>query len=129
MDLSCKKFLCPALVYLALSFPTAIALISGYALVSGITNIIQIIVPVSLYTMLWWKMRKAQAPGRNRPLFLTLGLILLMIGGTAAMITTGDVQEIVALLPASILLVSFVVFLVGITGRADMWLGSAKSEA
>jgi hypothetical protein len=79
--------------------------------------------------MLWWKMRKAQAPGRNRPLFLTLGLILLMIGGTAAMITTGDVQEIVALLPASILLVSFVVFLVGITGRADMWLGSAKSEA
>ena len=116
----------PAIVYLALSFPTAIALIEGYNLVSGITNIVQIIVPVSLYTMLWWKMRKAGAPGRNRPLFLTLGLVFLMLGGTAAMITTGDVQQIVALLPASILLVSFAVFLIGITGRADMWLGTAR---
>ncbi|MGY5879016.1 MAG: hypothetical protein RTV31_02140 [Candidatus Thorarchaeota archaeon] len=119
----------PALVYLVISFPTAIALISGYSLVSGITNILQIIVPVSLYTMLWWKMRKAGAPGRSRPLFLTIGLVLLMIGGTVAMITTGDVQQIVALLPASILLVSFTVFLVGITGYADKWLGTAKPEA
>ncbi|MGY5870975.1 MAG: hypothetical protein RTV72_01880 [Candidatus Thorarchaeota archaeon] len=116
----------PALVYLAISFPTAIASIAGYSLVSGITNIVQIIVPVSLYTMLWWKMRKAEAPGRNRPLFLTLGLVLLMIGGAVAMITTGDVQEIVALAPASILLVSFAVFLIGITGRADMWLGTTR---
>ncbi|MHA1481664.1 MAG: hypothetical protein ACTSQZ_09610 [Candidatus Thorarchaeota archaeon] len=116
----------PAIVILAISFPTEIALIYGYSLVAGFTNLVQVIIPVSLYTMLWWKMRKGGIPGRSRPLFLVIGLVLLMIGGTVAMITTGSVQSIVEILPASILLVSFSVFLVGITGQADIWLGTAK---
>jgi len=76
--------------------------------------------------MLWRKMKQAEAPGRNRPLFLAIGLVLLIVGGLVATYITGNVQEIVAIPSASILVVAFLIFLVGITGYADKWLGTAK---
>jgi hypothetical protein len=119
----------PVLVYMFISFPTPLALVYAYSDVFGTTNIIQILVPVGLYGMLWRKMKQAEAPGRNRPLFLAIGLVLLIIGGVVATIVTGNVQEIVSVPSASILVVAFLIFLVGITGYADKWLGTAKQEA
>jgi len=116
----------PVLVYMFISFPAPLASVYAFADVFGTTNIIQILVPVGLYGMLWRKMKQAEAPGRNRPLFLAIGLVLLIVGGLVATYITGNVQEIVAIPSASILVVAFLIFLVGITGYADKWLGTAK---
>jgi hypothetical protein len=110
-------------------YPAELSTVYGYSDISGTTNIIQILVPVSLYIMLWRKMKAAGAPGRNRPLFLAIGLILLIVAGIAAAVVTGDSLEVVHLVPASIILSAFAIFLVGITGYADKWLGTSRPEA
>lgn len=119
----------PTIVYMIIVYPAELSTVYGYSDISGTTNIIQILVPVSLYIMLWRKMKAAGAPGRNRPLFLAIGLILLIVAGIAAAIVTGDSLEVVHLVPASIILSAFAIFLVGITGYADKWLGTSRPEA
>ncbi|MGY5859962.1 MAG: hypothetical protein RTU63_11385 [Candidatus Thorarchaeota archaeon] len=119
----------PTFVYMLISFPMPLASVFGYSDLAGTTNIIQILVPVGLYLMLWRKMKAAEAPGRNRPLFLAIGLVLLIVGGIVATLATGDSSQVVALAPASIILAAFAIFLAGITGRADTWLGTDKPEA
>ncbi|GAH32119.1 unnamed protein product, partial [marine sediment metagenome] len=118
----------PVLVYMFIVFPAPLASVYAWSDVFGTTNIIQILVPVGLYGMLWRKMKQAEAPGRTRPLFLAIGLVLLIVGGLVATIITGNVQEIASVPSASILVVAFLIFLVGITGYADKWLGTAKPE-
>ena len=119
----------PVLVYMFISFPADLTTLYAFNDVYGTTNIIQILVPVGLYVMLWRKMRAADAPGRSRPLFLAIGLILLIVAGVVAQFIFGDSQNIIAIAPASILVAAFSIFLAGITGYADKWLGTAKPEA
>jgi len=119
----------PVLMLMFFSFPLPLATVFGYSDLHGTTNIIQILVPVGLYLMLWRKMKAAQVSGRNRPLFLAVGLVLLIVAGIVAVLATGDSQQVVAIAPASIILAAFAIFLAGITGYADKWLGTAKQEA
>jgi len=119
----------PTLMLMFFAFPAPLVTVFGYSDLAGSTNIIQILVPVGLYLMLWRRMKKAEVPGRNRPLFLAIGLILLIVGGIVATVVTGDSANVVAIAPASIILTAFAIFLAGITGRVDMWLGTGKPEA
>jgi hypothetical protein len=70
----------PAIVYMLVSYPTPVDNIVGYGPMFGITNMVQNFVPLGLYFLLWFRMRKVDAAGRSRPLFIGLGLILLIIG-------------------------------------------------
>ncbi len=114
----------PALVYIILNFPTPIDDIVGYGPIYGITNMVQNLVPLGLYFLLWSRMRRADALGRSRPLFIGLGLVLLVIGSLIGAVTEGS-MTIVGIVPSSVLLLSFLVFWLGITGRADKMLGTA----
>ncbi|MFW9792967.1 MAG: hypothetical protein ACFFEE_01595 [Candidatus Thorarchaeota archaeon] len=85
-------------------------------IVMAITGILQTIVPLGLYGLLWWRMRKAGAPGRNRALFLTLGVIFLILG------TAGG--NAISLISSAFILSAFGVWWLGVTGRADRFLGT-----
>ncbi|MFX0106685.1 MAG: hypothetical protein ACFE7R_00195 [Candidatus Hodarchaeota archaeon] len=117
----------PGLIYLFLNYPTPLNDIPMYGMVIGITNMVQNIVPIGLYAMLWHRMRKAEAPGSSRPLFLVLGLILLIIGSVIGVTPEGSIT-IVGILPASVLVLSYTTFWLGITGRADTLLGTTRLE-
>lgn len=115
----------PATVYMMVSYPMPTDAIPGYGAIFGITNMVQNLVPIGLYFLLWSRMRKAIVPGRSRPLFLGLGLVLLIVGTLIGAVTEGHFT-IVGIAPASILLVTYVVFWLGVTGRADQLLGTIK---
>ncbi|MHA2140089.1 MAG: hypothetical protein ACXADC_04525 [Candidatus Thorarchaeota archaeon] len=118
----------PAIVYMLVSFPTPIDSIVGYGPMFGITNMVQNFVPLGLYFLLWSRMRNADAPGRSRPLFIGLGLILLVVGSLIGAITEGELT-VVGIVPSSVLLLSYVIFWLGVTGRADQLLGTVRPEA
>ncbi|MFW9808184.1 MAG: hypothetical protein ACFFE6_02280 [Candidatus Thorarchaeota archaeon] len=84
--------------------------------VMAITGIAQTIIPLGLYGLLWWRMKKAGAPGRSRALFLTLGVVFLILG------TAGG--NAVSLISSTFILSAFAVWWIGITGRADRFLGT-----
>lgn len=88
------------------------------ALVMGVTGILQTIIPLGLYGLLWWRMKKAEAPGRSRALFLTIGIVLLIFG------TAGG--STASLLPSIALLGAFSIWWLGVTGRADTLLRTAS---
>ncbi len=113
----------PGLIYMFMWYPTELATIPGYEMVIGITNMIQNLVPLGLYFFLWSRMRKTGTPGRSRPLFLALGLVLLIVGSLIGVTAEGTIT-IVGILPGSVLLMSYVVFWTGITGRADVLLNT-----
>ncbi|MFX1261273.1 MAG: hypothetical protein ACFFAZ_04235 [Promethearchaeota archaeon] len=118
----------PAIVFMMMNYPTPIDDIAGYGAFFGMTNMIQNMVPLGLYFLLWYRMRKADAMGRSRPLFLGLGLILLAVGSVIGMFTQGEFTS-VGLVPSSTLLLAYVVFWLGVTGRADQLLGTFRPEA
>ena len=83
-------------------------------IVMAITGLLQTVIPLALYGMLWWRMRKAGAPGRSRALFLALGTLLLIIGtaGGWTMTPFGSV----------VMLGAYFWWWLGVTGRADRLL-------
>ncbi len=83
-------------------------------IVMAITGILQSVIPLALYGMLWWRMNKAGAPGRSRALFLMLGIVFLIFG------TAGG--NTVSPLASTFILSAFVIWWLGITGRADRLL-------
>lgn len=115
----------PAIVFMLMSYPTPINEIVGYGPFYGITNMIQNLVPLGLYFLLWYRMRNVGAHGRARPLFFGIGLVFLVIGSLIGAITEGELT-IVGIIPASILVLSYVSFWLGVTGRADQLLGTVK---
>ncbi|MHA2193018.1 MAG: hypothetical protein ACXAAR_06275 [Candidatus Thorarchaeota archaeon] len=117
----------PALSYMILSYPTPVDNIVGYGPMFGITNMIQNIVPLGLYFLLWHRMRKANAFGRSRPLFIGIGLVLLAIGSVIGAVTEGAMTA-VGIVPSSTLLTAYIVFWLGVTGRADQLLGTVRPE-
>jgi hypothetical protein len=80
-------------------------------IVMAITGILQSVIPMGLYGLLWRRMRKAGAPGRSRALFLMLGIVLLIFG------TAGG--SAVTPISSSFIMGAFIVWWLGITGRAD----------
>ncbi|MFW9842279.1 MAG: hypothetical protein ACFFES_15385, partial [Candidatus Thorarchaeota archaeon] len=94
-------------------FPDAIP---NRGVVMAVSGILQTIVPLGLYGLLWWRMRKAGTPGRNRALFLSLGVVFLILG------TAGG--NAVTLLSSAFILSAFGVWWFGVTGRADRFLGT-----
>ena len=84
------------------------------SLVMAVTGILQSVIPMGLYLLLWNRMRKAGAPGRGRALFMALGVVLLIFG------TAGG--DATALLQSSFILSAFIIWWMGITGRADRLL-------
>ncbi|MHA2077271.1 MAG: hypothetical protein ACW99X_06730 [Candidatus Thorarchaeota archaeon] len=87
-------------------------------IVMAITGILQSVIPLGLYGLLWRRMSKAGAPGRSRALFLALGIVLLIFG------TAGG--NAVSPISSSFILGAFVVWWMGITGRADRLLKTAS---
>ncbi|MGY5864214.1 MAG: hypothetical protein RTV41_06385 [Candidatus Thorarchaeota archaeon] len=83
-------------------------------IVMAISGILQSVIPLGLYGLLWRRMSKAEAPGRSRALFLALGIVLLIFG------TAGG--DAVSPISSSFILSAFVVWWMGITGRADRLL-------
>jgi hypothetical protein len=92
--------------------------IPNQGIVMAITGILQTVIPLGLYSMLWWRMRKAGAPGRSRALFLALGVVFLILG------TAGG--NAVSLVPSLFIFSAFGIWWVGITGRADRLLGTVS---
>ncbi len=118
----------PALSYMVVSYPTPIDNIVGYGPFFGITNMVQNFVPLGLYFLLWFRMRKVDAAGRGRPLFIGLGLVLLAIGSVIGAFTEGALTA-VGIVPSSTLLLAYIVLWLGVTGRADHYLGTVRPEA
>ncbi|NHI90280.1 MAG: hypothetical protein EAX87_12210 [Candidatus Thorarchaeota archaeon] len=90
--------------------------IPNRGIIMAISGILQTILPLGLYGLLWWRMRKAGAPGRNRALFLALGVVFLILG------TAGG--NAVSLVSSASILAAFGVWWLGVTGRADQLLGT-----
>ena len=90
--------------------------IPNRGVVMALSGILQTIIPLGLYGMLWWRMRKAGAPGRGRALFLALGVVFLILG------TAGG--NAVTLMPSMFIFGAFAIWWFGITGRADRLLGT-----
>ncbi len=84
------------------------------SVVMAITGILQSVIPLALYGMLWRRMSKADAPGRSRALFLMLGIVFLIFG------TAGG--SAVTPISSTLILGAFVIWWLGITGRADRLL-------
>jgi len=91
--------------------PTALP---NQVIIMAVTGILQSVIPLALYGVLWRRMSKAGAPGRSRALFLALGIILLIFG------TAGG--NTVTLISSSFILGAFIIWWMGITGRADLML-------
>ncbi len=83
-------------------------------IIMAVSGILQSVIPLGLYGLLWWRMNKAGAPGRSRALFLALGIVFLILG-TAGGSTTTPLSSI-------FILGAFVLWWLGITGRADQFL-------
>jgi hypothetical protein len=115
----------PVFVYILLNLPSGQPLdaLSLYGPIYGITNLIQILVPIGLYFLLWHRMGAADAAGRSRPLFIGLGLILQVIGSLVGIITEGEFTS-VGIVPSLVLFISYLVFWLGVTGRADKLFGT-----
>lgn len=92
--------------------------VAGRALVMAISGLLHSVIPIALYGVLWWRMRKAGAPGRSRALFLALGVFLLIFG------TAGG--NTIAIIPAMFVMSAFAVWWIGVTGRADRLLGTLQ---
>ncbi len=85
-------------------------------IVMAVSGILQTVIPMGLYGLLWWRMRKVGAPGRSRALFLTLGVVFLIFG------TAGG--NAVSIISSTFILSAFVIWWFGITGRADRLLNT-----
>ena len=85
--------------------------------VMAITGILQTVIPLTLYSILWWRMRKAGTPGRSRAIFLALGTLLLILGTAGGWTMT--------LFGSIAMLGAYTSWWLGITGRADRLLGTA----
>ncbi|MHA2082088.1 MAG: hypothetical protein ACW99H_13195, partial [Candidatus Thorarchaeota archaeon] len=83
-------------------------------IVMALTGILQSVIPLGLYGLLWRRMSKAGTPGRSRALFLALGIVLLIFG------TAGG--SAVTPISSSFIMGAFIVWWLGITGRADQLL-------
>jgi len=83
-------------------------------IVMAVTGILQTVIPLALYGMLWWRMRKAGAPGRGRALFLAIGTLLLIFGTAGGWTMT--------LFGSLAMLSAYVSWWLGVTGRADRLL-------
>jgi hypothetical protein len=70
---------------------------------------------ISLMLYAWWRMRKADVPGRNQPLFLAIGIVLLLLAaGRGGLLLT--YSGVILLFGA------FVLWLLAVTGYADKLL-------
>jgi hypothetical protein len=93
--------------------------IPNMVLVMAITGILQSVIPLALYGLLWTRMNKAGAPGRSRALFLALGILLIIFGSAGGNTVTP--------LTSTLILGAFVVWWLGITGRADQLLNTTAT--
>ena len=98
--------------------PVAIDAIPNRTIVMAVAGILQSVIPLALYGVLWRRMSKAGAPGRSRALFLMLGIVFIILGSAGG----GGAD---APLTAGIILAAFVTWWLGITGRADRLLKTA----
>jgi hypothetical protein len=93
--------------------------IPNMTITMAITGILQSIIPLGLFGMLWRRMSKANAPGRSRALFIALGVLLLIFGSAGG--------NVVSPISSAFILSAFVVWWLGITGRADQLLNTAAT--
>jgi hypothetical protein len=89
-------------------------LIPMRTVVMAVTGLLQSVLPLALYGVLWWRMRKAGAPGRSRALFLSVGTLFLIFGTMGGWTMT--------LLGSLAILVAYSSWWLGVTGRADRLL-------
>lgn len=89
--------------------------------VMAITGLLQTVIPLALYGMLWWRMRKAGAPGRSRALFLAIGTLLLIFGTAGGWTMT--------LFGSIVMLGAYSSWWLGVTGRADRLLKTTKATS
>ncbi|TFF96867.1 hypothetical protein EU546_00435 [Candidatus Thorarchaeota archaeon] len=94
--------------------PDAVAFRSLSMIISGLLHSI---IPITLYGLIWWRMRKVDASGRSRALFLALGGLLHIFGAAG-----GNTLSIIA---AIFIMGAYGVWWLGVTGRADSLLGTA----
>ena len=108
----------PPVLLLLLNYPIHPDDIAYRSLIMAITGILQNVIPFALYITLWRRMRKDNAPGRSRALFLAVGIILLLIAAAG-----GNLLTIVG---STLIIISFTGWLLAVTGYADKLL---KTEA
>jgi hypothetical protein len=106
----------PVATYLLISYPAAPLSTPWFNPLLIITTALQMILPMGMYFYLWHQMRIADIKNRSRPLFLGLGIAVAMV----ALPLGSFVNPVVS----TLLLVAFIIWLLGITGRADQLLGT-----
>jgi len=107
----------PAFVYTFLFYPIDPDAIPGRGMIMGITLAIQTIIPLILYLRLGYRIRSAGGKGYLRPLLLGVGIIFLILGSYS-----GETATIQSAIP---LFLAFLLWWLGVTGRADRYLGTA----
>ncbi|MFW9931462.1 MAG: hypothetical protein ACFFDR_02315, partial [Candidatus Thorarchaeota archaeon] len=107
----------PAFVYTWLFYPQNPDFTPGRGMVMGLTLFTQTIIPLILYLRLGYRIRKAGGKGYLRPTFLGLGIIFLILGSYS-----GETSRIESAIP---LFLAFCIWWLGVTGRADRYLGTA----
>jgi len=88
-------------------------------IVMAVTGLLQTVIPLALYSMLWWRMRKAGAPGRSRALLLAVGTLLLIFGTAGGWTMT--------LFGSLSMLGAYFSWWLGVTGRGDELLGTTAA--
>jgi hypothetical protein len=107
----------PPVLLLLMNYPTHPDDIAIRNILMAFTGILQNVIPFVLYITLWWRMRKANASGRSRALFLAIGIILLLVAAAGGNLLTP--------MGSILLLIAFVGWLLAVTGYADKLLKTA----
>jgi hypothetical protein len=105
----------PGLIYLATTFPIAPHDLPLLDFIMIGTDALQLALPAIMYTLIWWRARKMNARGRSRALFLVLGIIGMIVATVILpLIIEHGYLELV--------IIPYILFWLGITGRADKLL-------
>jgi hypothetical protein len=109
----------PIIILFMQGFPTPIELLAVELLWLVIPLIALFLLPVLLFMGVWWRMRKAQAPGRLRPLGIALGILLFLVIRIPFLI-----MGIPGVDPGyALVTISFIVSWLALTGRLDRTIG------
>ncbi len=110
----------PVVVYLLMVFPANPITTPFFSLWLILSTVLQMLLPMGMYFYLWYQMHLADIQNRSRPLFLGMGIAVQLV----ALANSWPVGNFVNPVVSSLFLVAFVIWLLGVTGRADQLLGT-----
>ncbi|MBS3795591.1 MAG: hypothetical protein KGY80_11870 [Candidatus Thorarchaeota archaeon] len=108
----------PVAAYLIMGYPANPITTPWFSILLILSTALQLIIPMGMYIYLWHQMRLGSVKNRSRPLFLGIGIAIALAG----LANSWPIGNFVNPVVASLFLVAFIIWLLGITGRADQLL-------